>query len=49
MCAEPVGAADRGVRRDQVDGALRDPVVVGDAIRPQLTRPERPEEDGSRH
>jgi hypothetical protein len=46
--AQAVCTADRSVRRDQVDGALGDAVVVGDGVRAQLARPERPEEDGSR-
>jgi hypothetical protein len=48
MGTQAVRTADRGVRRDEVDGALRDAVVVGNAIRAQLASPERPEEDGSR-
>jgi hypothetical protein len=45
--AQPVRTADRRAGRDQVDGALRDPVVVGDAIRAQLTGPEGSEENCS--
>jgi hypothetical protein len=46
--AEAVRTADRRIRRDQPDRAGGDPVVLGDAVGPELSRPERSQKDGAR-